>query len=1328
MADAYRGLTIEFNGDATRLSKALTQVNTEMRTTGAYAAQVDKALKFNPTNTTLMAQNQKLLSREIELSTQKLTMLQEADKQAAAKSSVLTAEERDGWMKVQREIVTTSSQIQHYKQQLTESIATMNAHNSALFQAGQNLQAFSTRYESAGAVLQSAGRTLTMTLTPAVVALAGASVKTAMDFETSMSQLAGALDMPVSDISKLRELAIQTGKDTIYSATESGNAMVELAKGGLTEAQIEGGGLAATMNLAAAGNMELAVSADTVVQAMGAFHLNASQANEAVNALAGAANASSSDVSDLSQGLSQCSARANSAGWSIQDTTAVLAEFADSGVKGSDAGTSLKTMLQRLAAPTDDAAKAVSSLGIEVRDSNGNMKDASGVAQELKDKIGGLSSVQRDAALNTIFGSDASRAALILMDGGTDTLAKYTEATNDQSSAQRMADAQMGDGQRALENMKGSVETAAIQLGTVLAPTVTDVANKVGDAADAFSALDENQQKTVIGAAGIAAATGPVLSAGGKIIDKAKDIGAGVENMSKAWQMFKAESEVANNSAVSSAEKATSSIKLEEGAAKAMSATMGLAKLAVAGLAIAGVAVLVNEVVKAKQRQDDFAKSTTGLEAAVSNAGNATALQAGNTDLLGNKTKDATLDLDAFLQKQAQYTDTINQNNSAAQSNITMLQSAKDVIDQYAGKTDLSTEAQGKLSAAIQVVNDQCGTQYKVTDAANGVISDEKGVVDNARDAIDKYIDSKMQQIRVDALTQDLQTAYQAQKGDIDAVTQAQQDYNKALADKQDAEAKAGDSLDKLNGKYSTNSSEVEQARSKYETALAALNKAKGIQDSDSKSLQNLEDQLGLASKSADGAATSYQTFISQNYALQSAISASGGSLQDFQGDLATTGISTEQLNSLSQDQLRELGLSYDGTVSSITAKLWEFAGATEGPGADAAQKWKSGFDANTQGMIDAAVSASGMTLGQFELLASEAGVSGQDAIASLATSLSDPNGDATGATQKLMDAVALKMTGGNVEEASKIVGHDVSQGLANGIDQNAPDAQQKSLDMANGVIDTVRTAFDVHSPSVVFHDIGVNLGEGLANGINEGADEAASAADNLSKLSSDHMSSASVDAWYAGNNMAGDSFPSGISNGAGSAAGASDYISKLAADHMSSANGDAWWAGYNMAQGMADGISNNSISVVSASEVMASDAVKAAREKLDEHSPSKVMKQVGGFFSQGMAIGIEGDGHLAVESARKVALASARAAQDVSVPTVRAASGATVRVGNSTLSVSNSTDSSVVNQLSTLNKRIASIEIGMAALPDTIATNAPVVVQTQRQAQIAAKEALRGW
>ncbi len=535
---------------------------------------VNKLLKLDPTNTELLNQKQKLLQQSIQETETRLKTLKQASEQAAK-----TAGNYDAWKQaytpIQQEIEKTNGKLdtlkkkmksmeeageidtEEYKELSTkveestksleelkqkkkqvdeefghpispegmdalqrEIVETTNEYKALRKEVGSanaDLAKVSAVTGKVGEKATAAGKKM-LPLTGALGGIGVASVSMANNFEDAMSQAAGALDKPMSEMEELRQLAIKTGQDTIFSATEAGNAITELAKGGLTEADIKAGALQTTMDLAASSGMELGDAANVVVQAMGAFGLEANKSAEAANALAGAAAASSTDVEPLTQALAQCSSGAKNAGWTIQETTAVLGRFADAGIEGSDAGTSLKVMLQKLAAPASDkAADMIEDLGLKTRDSSGQLLGATEMAQELQDKLGGLDAASRDAALSTIFGSDAMRAATVLMNSGEKGLQKYIKATNDQEAAQRLANSQMGDGSRAIEELKGSLETAGIQIGDTLAPIIQKLAEIITNLVNKFSALPEGVQQAIVIIGILVAAIGPLLIVIGKI-------------------------------------------------------------------------------------------------------------------------------------------------------------------------------------------------------------------------------------------------------------------------------------------------------------------------------------------------------------------------------------------------------------------------------------------------------------------------------------------------------------------------------------------------------------------------------------------------------------------------------------------------------------------------------------------------------------------------------------------------------------------------------------------------------------------------------------------
>jgi len=301
----------------------------------------------------------------------------------------------------------------------------------------------------------------------------GASVSKAADFEKSMRLVGTTLGESGQRMDELTALATKMGAETTFSAQGASDAMVELAKGGLTAAQIKAGALQSTLTLATAGGLGLADASTYMVQGLTTFGLKAGQAGEVAAALAGGANASTASVESMGQALSQVGPGAKTAGLSLQETTAALAAFDNAGIKGSDAGTSLKTMLVNLVPSTDKAKSTMDELGLKFTDAQGNFLSLSEIAGQLQGSLQGLSQKQRTVALATIFGSDATRAASVLADQGAAGITKLTKATSDQSAAQNLAQNATKGYAGAMEAFQGGLETLQIQLGTKFLPVLT---------------------------------------------------------------------------------------------------------------------------------------------------------------------------------------------------------------------------------------------------------------------------------------------------------------------------------------------------------------------------------------------------------------------------------------------------------------------------------------------------------------------------------------------------------------------------------------------------------------------------------------------------------------------------------------------------------------------------------------------------------------------------------------------------------------------------------------------------------------------------------------
>jgi TP901 family phage tail tape measure protein len=317
----------------------------------------------------------------------------------------------------------------------------------------------------------------------------GIAVKKASEYQTELSELQVVSSATAKQMNELSTSALKAGADTVFSAAEAANAQTELAKAGESTNDILKGGLTGTLSLAAAGGLELADAATVTANALNAFKLSGDQTSHVADLLAAAANKSAADVSDLAPALQQSALVASQMGLSIEETTGTLAAFAQAGLKGSDAGTSFKTFLQRLTPQSKEAADMMRELGLSFYDANGAFVGLPAVAGQLQDSLKGLTEEQRNQAFQTLFGSDAVRAAAVVYGEGQVGVNKWTDAVNDAGFASEVAKGKLDNLSGDLENLKGSFETVFIGAGMSaqtglrgIVQSMTDLVNSSGPA------------------------------------------------------------------------------------------------------------------------------------------------------------------------------------------------------------------------------------------------------------------------------------------------------------------------------------------------------------------------------------------------------------------------------------------------------------------------------------------------------------------------------------------------------------------------------------------------------------------------------------------------------------------------------------------------------------------------------------------------------------------------------------------------------------------------------------------------------------------------------
>jgi TP901 family phage tail tape measure protein len=758
---------------------------------------------------------------------------------------------------------------------------------------------------SIGKSMSNVGKSLSMNVTLPLTLVGAASIRTAADFEVAMAQVAVATDTPVSGLKNLSDLAKQLGADTIFSANEAAQAMLELAKAGITPAEISSGALANTLDLAAASGMALAESAVVMSAGMNTFNLGAKDSVSIVDALAGAANASAADVSDIALALQQTGQQAVASGLTIQETTAALAAFADAGVRGSDAGTSFKTFLQRLNPVSAEAAKTMKQLGIEFFDSSGNMKDLTGIAGEVEKGFKGLTQEQRLAAMQTIFGSDALRAANILYTEGADGIAKYIKASSLSGAAADMAAARNSGLSGSLEKLKGSMETAALVIGEVLAPTIMRVAEALQNFFNGFAKLNPVTQKAIIFFGGLLAVLGPVLFIFGAFIGSLANIAKlmGTVNLLMGTNigLFKGTAFAAGQ--------ATAAVTIFGRAIRIAIASTGI------GLLIVGIAELIILMTGLGD-----ATTVTANKSVIAGARMRNSFAGVQDEIDATRKKNSLLQKELALGKQESRDAARSEGRNNAPARITSItEQLKDLNLEFngvGGSGAKATKVAKELSKETQAAMARLGNELKSrSDQLDAIKEKFKSIKNAVKEAITGVINFGAAQ---GASANSLQNALDAQT----ALTQAQLEYDQSL--------KAGN---------------IEAVQIALENLQAAQTSATNSITKKKSFLEVLQDQAALATQFADKVKTLISLGLSESAIGQ--VLAAGAEAGTAIADEIIAGGATvvTQVNSLVE----------------ATASVAEAVGEAAGK-----QFYQAGIDAG-QALVDgvrAAIAAAGFSIG----------------------------------------------------------------------------------------------------------------------------------------------------------------------------------------------------------------------------------------------------------------------------------------------------------------------------------------------------------------------------
>jgi TP901 family phage tail tape measure protein len=314
-------------------------------------------------------------------------------------------------------------------------------------------------------------------------------IKQAGDFQRTLNVLQATVGATNGQMRRAQAESIKLGADIRLpstSAADAATAMTELGKAGFTASQAMRAARG-TLLLAAAAQTDEATAATIAANAINAFNLHASQSKTVADLLAGAANASSADITDLADSLRYAGTGAHQAGQSIQDTITAIAEMSNAGQSGSTAGSALAQMFRSLQAPSSKAADAMKKFGLDVYDTQGRMKPLPALVDLFSSHLNGLTQKQKAQTLATIFGSRAIRAAQIVLLGGAKSYDQLRDKVTKADAAQRLATAQTKGFNGALQGLQSAFETLQIEIGLKALPALTGVVDAISKIASAPS-------------------------------------------------------------------------------------------------------------------------------------------------------------------------------------------------------------------------------------------------------------------------------------------------------------------------------------------------------------------------------------------------------------------------------------------------------------------------------------------------------------------------------------------------------------------------------------------------------------------------------------------------------------------------------------------------------------------------------------------------------------------------------------------------------------------------------------------------------------------------
>lgn len=929
-------------------------------------------------------------------------------------------------------------------------------------------------------------------LATAVAAIATQAVQVGMEFDKSMSQVAATMGVTVDEIGELRDFAQEMGAQTAFSSTQAADALNYMALAGYNaETSMEM--LPSVLNLAAAGNMDLATASDMVTDSQTALGLSLDQTKTMIDQMAKTSSMANADVQQLGEATLTVGGTAKNLAGGTKELNQVLGVLADNSIKGSEGGTALRNIILSLSAPTDKARAKIEELGVSVFDAEGKMRPLPEIMQDFNASMEPLTQEQKTQALNEIFNKVDLKSVNALLGTSAERFNNLANGIeNSAGAAEKMKETQLDNLAGDVTILQSAAANLAIQIADVLNPALRSATQFMTNALmPAISALVANFGHIATAVVSFTA-TIAVMKLYNKVVTTMNthtvQMGGYFNVLGKQVKL----TGTAFNVATAASRAFSTALKALKAAAPMIAVT----------LAVEAVMALSDAFTKAQEHSRNFEKATSGLNDALKTnkaevIATADSLNKLNTTKAQRNFTDLRKKIEENIEAQAKLADDINETwtnveaNSILVSNYTnVIASLTNKLDENGNKVSLNAEEQKNLTTAVAALNQLTGQSIEVIDSQNGVLS-------VSTEEIMKNADAWIENARAQAAQEKMVELAKQQIENEMALTAAKE--ARIAAEQKLRESEAA-------GLYNTD----EQVNA-LERAKKAEEEAAALVDANSAKQKELADVINDTNSALLESSSSFKSYIQARKDWSDSLSAMSVDVDKFSDKLSELGFKTSDLTNLSSSELETLAASYNGTSEEIIAicdqlgidvpqKLREAAqsaaDAVEAPndemvqdfaesGAEAPNAMASGMNSSSGAPVSAADSISSKTASEMQSENSNAGTWGSHLVENFANGISSAISWVTNAASSVANAAASilgfsvpkKGIWSGAEKGGERSGRHLVENFAHGM----LGAKSEIRDAADEIAETVNDSFDTIKSD---WDSVIDTGSGMARGL----------------------------------------------------------------------------------------------------------------------------------------------------------------------------------------------------------------------------------------------------